>query len=59
MAGSSTIRKSRSTSPLLREYDSLPEVLKWKYTPEEYLWLTREGRERLLEQETMPEAYED
>lgn len=52
-------RQVLSINPVDLEYQSLPEGLKLQYTRKEYEWLTKEGRERLVEQETMPEAYED
>jgi len=41
------------------EYDSLPEGLKLIYSPKEYAWMTPERRARLIEEETLPEAFED
>ena len=41
------------------EYDALPESLKMIYTPKEYAWMTPERRVRLIEEETMPECFED
>ena len=41
-----------------QEYDALPEALKHLYTPKEYAWMTPERRQRLIEEETMPEVEE-
>lgn len=41
------------------EYESLPEALKMIYTPKEYAWMSPERRARLIEEETMPEHFED
>jgi hypothetical protein len=41
------------------EYEALPESLKMIYTPKEYAWMTPERRATLIEEETMPEYYED
>lgn len=55
-----TARRSiNQINPLDIEYRNLPESIKILYTAKEYAWLTREGRERLIERETMPEYYED
>lgn len=41
------------------EYDELPEALKQIYTPKEYAWMSPERRARLIEEETLPEYFED
>jgi hypothetical protein len=42
-----------------KEYEELPESLKMIYTPKEYAWMTPERRSKLIEEETMPEYFED
>jgi hypothetical protein len=42
-----------------REYDQLPESLKMIYTPKDYAWMTPERRAKLIEEETMPDCFED
>jgi hypothetical protein len=41
------------------EYAALPAAIQHLYTPKEYAWLPPERRARLIEDETMPEAFED
>ena len=41
------------------EYDELPEALKLIYTPKEYAWMSPERRQRLIEEETLPDHFED
>lgn len=41
------------------EYDNLPEGLKLIYSPKEYAWMTPERRARLIDEETLPETFED
>lgn len=41
------------------EYDELPEALKLIYSPKEYAWMSPERRQRLIEEETLPEYFED
>lgn len=41
------------------EYAALPESLKMIYTPKEYAWMPPERRAKLIEEETMPEVWED
>ena len=37
------------------DYDQLPESIKALYTREEHLWLSDEGKARLLQVETEPD----
>jgi hypothetical protein len=41
------------------EYDELPEALKMIYTPKEYAWMSPERRAKLIEEETLPDYFED
>lgn len=41
------------------EYSRLPESIKSLYSPKDYAWLPPERRARLIEEETMPDAFED
>jgi hypothetical protein len=42
-----------------REYEELPESLKKIYTPKEYAWMSPERRALLIEEETLPDYFED
>lgn len=48
-------------NPVLEEllspagYEELPEALKIVYTPQEYLWLSDQGKATLVQRETEPE----
>ena len=41
------------------EYDALPAGVRAVYSAKDYAWMPPERRARLVDEETMPEAFDD
>jgi len=41
------------------DYDQLPECIKCMYTPKEYAWLPAQEKRNIIEDNTLPEVFDD
>jgi hypothetical protein len=51
---SDTIAMSEESG--IRQYDELPEVIKGRYSPTEFMWLSDREKMTLIQRECEPEA---